>query len=101
MSGALSTDQVLLTILLVKLAVMAASATILVRFRRFRQFLIFERRPRPDRLMFALFLGFLLASGVVACLLLQYDAADLTVEGAFIAGLIDVRYAGVCVVVMV
>src|ERR1041384_1833512 len=93
MPGTLSTDQVLLTMLLVKLAVMAASATILVRFRRFRQFLIFEQRPRPDRLTFALSLGFLLAAGVVARLLLQYDAADLTLEGAFIAGLIDGPYA--------
>ncbi|HVZ22458.1 MAG TPA: histidine kinase [Vicinamibacterales bacterium] len=94
---ALSTDQVLLTTLLVKLAVMAASATILVRFRRFRQFLIFEERPRPDRLTFALSLGVLLSAGVVARLLLGYNAADLTLEGAFIAGLIDGPYAGVIV----
>src|SRR3954465_8552064 len=97
----LSTDQVLLTNLLVKLAVMAASATILVRFRRFRQFLIFEQRPRPDRLKFALTLGGLLTAGVVARLLLRYDAADLTLEGAFIAGLIDGPYAGVIVGAMV
>src|SRR3954470_20885399 len=97
----LSTDQVLLTNLLVKLAVMAASATILVRFRRFRQFLIFEQRPTPDRLTFALTLGGLLAAGVAARLLLGYNAADLTLEGAFIAGLIDGPYAGVIVGAMV
>jgi two-component system LytT family sensor kinase len=97
----LSTDQVLLTTLLVKLAVMAASATILVRFRRFRQFLIFEQRPTPDRLTFALIFGGLLAAGVAARLLLRYDAADLTLEGAFIAGLIDGPYAGVIVGAMV
>ena len=97
----LSTDQVLLTTLLVKLAVMAASATILVRFRRFRQILIVEQRPTPDRLTFALGLGFLLAAGVFARLLLHYDAADLTLEGAFIAGLIDGPYAGVIVGAMV
>jgi two-component system LytT family sensor kinase len=97
----LSTDQVLLTTLLVKLAVMAASATILVRFRRFRQFFIFEKRPRPDRLTFALTLGGLLSAGVVARLLLGYNAADLTLEGAFIAGLIDGPYAGVLVGAMV
>src|SRR5947207_10027125 len=97
----LSTDQVLFTTLLAKLAVMAASATILVRFRRFRQFLIIEQRPTPDRLTFALSLGFLLAAGVVARLLLGYNAADLTLEGAFIAGLIDGPYAGVIVGAMV
>ena len=55
LSTDLSTDQLLLTTLLVKLAVMAASATILVRFRRFRHFLIFEHRPSPDRLAFEAF----------------------------------------------
>src|SRR4051812_27529769 len=97
----LTADQVLLTTLLVKLAVMAASATILVRFRRFRQFLIFEQRPPPDRLTFALTLGALLSAGVAARLLLGYNAADLTLEGAFIAGLIDGPYAGVIVGAMV
>ncbi len=97
----LSTDQLLLTTLLVKLAVMAAAATILVRFRRFRHFLIFEQRPSPDRLTFALSLGSLLSLGVVARLLLGYQAADLTLEGAFLAGLIDGPYAGVTVGAMV
>src|SRR6266852_3069714 len=89
--------QVLLTTLLVKLAVMAASATILVRFRRFRHFLIFEERPSSDRLTFALSLGILLSAGVAARLLLGYNAADLTLEGAFLAGLIDGPYAGLIV----
>src|SRR3954467_10713698 len=97
----LSTDQLLLTTLLVKLAVMAAAATILVRFRRFRHFLIFEQRPSPDRLTFALSLGSLLSLGVVARLLLGYQAADLTLEGAFLAGLIDGPYAGLTVGAMV
>jgi two-component system LytT family sensor kinase len=93
----LSGEQILLTTLLVKLAVMAAAATILVRFRRFRHFLIFERRPWPDRLAFALSLGFLLSAGVFARLLLGYNAADLMLEGSFLAGLIDGPYAGVTV----
>src|SRR5262245_64026097 len=97
LSSDLSTHQLLLTTLLVKLAVMAASATILVRFRRFRHFLIFEHRPTPDRLAFALSLGILLSAGVGARLLLHYDAADLTLEGAFLAGLIDGPYAALTV----
>ena len=95
--SSLSAEQVLLSTLLVKLAVMAAAATILVRFRRFRHFLIFEHRPWPDRVTFALSLGVLLMAGVVARLLLGYQAADLTLEGAFLAGLIDGPYAGVTV----
>ena len=73
---------------------MAALATMLVRYRRFRHILIFERRDWPDRLIFALCLGIPLAAGVVARLLLNYDAADLTLEGAFLAGLIAGPYAG-------
>jgi two-component system LytT family sensor kinase len=93
----LSAEQVLLTTLVVKLAVMAASATMLARFRRFRHILIFEERPWPDRLVFALSLGISLSAGVAARLLLGYNAADLTLEGSFLAGLIDGPYAGVTV----
>jgi two-component system LytT family sensor kinase len=89
--------QVLLTTLLVKLAVMAAAATVLVRFRRFRHILIFEDRPWPDRLTFALSLGILLSTGVTARLLLGYNAADLTLEGSFLAGLIDGPFAALTV----
>src|SRR3990172_11470628 len=93
----LSAEQVLLTTLVVKLAVMAALATMLVRYRRFRHILIFERRDWPDRLVFALALGIPLACGVAALLLLNYRAADLTLEGAFLAGLIAGPYAGATV----
>src|ERR671934_3036330 len=97
----LSAEQVLLTTLVVKLALMAALATMLVRYRRFRHILIFERRDWPDRLIFVLFFGIPLAAGVVARLLLNYQAADLTLEGAFVTGLIAGPYAGAAVGVMV
>src|ERR1700738_1367684 len=84
----LSSEQLLLTTLVVKLAVMAAFATMLVRYRRFRHILIFENRAWPDRFVFALALGILLSAGVTARLLLGYKAADLTLEGCFLAGLI-------------
>src|SRR6266576_1887073 len=102
MPGAqLGLEQVLLTTLVVKLAVMAALATMLVRYRRFRHILIFERRDWPDRLAFVLALGLPLAAGVAARLLLNYNAADLSLEGAFLAGLIAGPYAGAIVGVMV
>ncbi len=97
----LSGEQILLTTLVVKLAVMAALATMLVRYRRFRHILIFERRDWPDRLIFSLSLGIPLAAGVVSRLLLHYDAADLTLEGSFLAGLIAGPYAGATVGLMV
>jgi len=93
----LPVEQVLLTTLVVKLAVMAALATMLVRYRRFRHILIFERRALPDRMTFALSLGIPLTAGVVARLLLNYNAADLTLEGSFLAGLIAGPYAGATV----
>jgi two-component system LytT family sensor kinase len=73
----------------------------LVRYRRFRHILIFERRDWPDRQTFVLALGLPLALGVVVRLLLNYKAADLTLEGAFLAGLVAGPYAGAIVGVMV
>ena len=97
----LSADQFLLTTLIVKLAVMAVLATMLARFQQFRHILIFERRNWSDRLVFALAIGLPLMAGVTARLLLNYNAADLTLEGAFLAGLIAGPYAGATVGVLV
>jgi two-component system, LytTR family, sensor kinase len=93
----LSAGQFLLTTLIVKLAVMAALATMLARYRRFRHILIFEQRNWPDRLVFAASLIIPFTAGVVARLLLNYEAADLTLEGAFLAGLIAGPYTGAIV----
>src|SRR5215510_15326070 len=69
----------------------------LARFHRFRHILIFERRGWVDRLVFSLSLGVPLMAGVTSRLILKYDAADLTLEGAFLAGLIAGPYAGAIV----
>jgi len=97
----LSAEQFLLTTLIVKLAVVAVLATMLARYRRFRHILIFERRGWTDRLVFALALGLPLTAGVASRLLLNYNAADLTLEGAFLAGLIAGPYAGAIVGLLV
>ena len=97
----LTADQFLLTTLVVKITIVAALATILVRYHRFRHILISERRAWPERLLFAFSLGVPLAAGVTSRLLLNYDAADLTLEGAFLAGLIAGPYAGAIVGLMV
>src|SRR5688572_27996280 len=80
---------------------MAVLATMLARFRRFRHILIFERRGWTDRLVFALALGLPLAAGVTSRLLLNYRAADLTLEGPLLAGLIAGPYAGAIVGLLV
>jgi len=93
----LSPDQFLLTTLIVKLAVIAVLATMLARYRRFRHILIFERRGWLDRLVFTLSIGVPLMAGVAFRVLLGYKAADLTLEGAFLVGLIAGPYSGAIV----
>jgi two-component system LytT family sensor kinase len=97
----LTAEQFLLTTLIVKMAVMAVLATMVARYRRFRHILIFERRAWPDRLIFTFSIGITLMAGVTARLLLNYNAADLTLEGPFLAGLIAGPYAGALVGVLV
>lgn len=93
----LSAGQFLVTTLVVKLAAMAALATMLARYRRFRHILIFEQRNWPDRLVFALGLAVPFTAGVASRVLLNYDAADLTLEGALLAGLVAGPYTGAIV----
>jgi two-component system LytT family sensor kinase len=76
---------------------MAVLATMVARYRRFRHILIFERRGLRDRLVFAFALAVPLVGGVAARVLLHYDAADLTLEGAFLVGLVAGPYAGAIV----
>ncbi len=93
----LSPEQFLLTTLMVKLAVVAVLSTMLVRFPWFRRILLTEKRDWPERLVFAASLGVPLTAGVVARLLLAYDAADVTLAGSFLAGLLAGPYAGALV----
>ena len=97
----LSPDQFLLITLMVKLAVMAVLATMVARYRRFRHILIFERRGWLDRLVFTAALAIPLAAGVAFRKTLDYDAADLMLEGAFLAGLIAGPYTGALVGLLV
>jgi two-component system, LytTR family, sensor kinase len=93
----LTPEQFLLTTLVVKLAIVAVLSTMLVRFPWFRRILLTEKRDWPERLVFAASLGVPLTAGVVARLLLNYDAADLTLAGSFLAGLLAGPYAGALV----
>src|SRR5262245_61585363 len=76
----LSGEQYLLTTLMVKLAVVAILSTMLVRFPWFRRILLTEKRDWPERFVFAASLGVPLTAGVLARLLLSYEAADLTLS---------------------
>ena len=90
-------EEILLVTLLVKLAVAAVVATMLARFRLFRRILLTERRDWPERLVFAASFGIPLTAGVAARIVLGYDAADLTLSGSFLTGLIAGPYSGALV----
>ena len=93
----LTPQQFLITTLVFKIAIMALLATMLVRYWRFRHSLIFERRGLIDRVILAVSLGVPLTAGIASRILLRYDAADLTLEGSFLVGLIAGPYAGAIV----
>ncbi len=94
-------EQFLLVTLMVKLAVVAVLSTMLVRFPWFRRILLTEKRDWPERLVFAASLGVPLTAGVLARLLLNYEAADLTLSGSFLVGLLAGPYSGAIVGAMV
>ena len=89
--------ELLLVTLMAKVAVAAILATMLVRFPWFRRILLTERRDWPERLVFAACFGIPLVAGVGSRLVLQYQAADLSLAGSFLAGLIAGPYAGALV----
>ena len=96
-NGALPAEQLLLITLVVKVAVAATLATMLVRFGQFRRILLTEKRAWRERLTFAFAFGIPAGVLVVSRLLLGYNAGDLSVSGAFLAGLIAGPYAGAIV----
>jgi two-component system LytT family sensor kinase len=93
----LSHDKLLIVTLIVKLAVAAVLATMLARFRIFRAILLTERRDWPQRFVFAAGFGIPLIAGVAARILLNYNAADLTLAGSYLTGLIAGPFAGALV----
>jgi len=93
----LSHEKFLIVTLIVQLAVTAVLATMLARFRVFRAILLTERRDWPQRLIFAAGFGIPLVAGVAARILIHYDAADLTLAGSYLTGLIAGPFAGALV----
>jgi two-component system LytT family sensor kinase len=96
----LASEQVAIFTLMAQLAVGAVLSTMLVRFQWFRRILLTEKRDWPERLIFAASLGLPLTLGIVWRLILGNNGADLTLSGAFLAGLLAGPYAGAIVGVM-
>jgi two-component system LytT family sensor kinase len=97
-SGAILTPQQWLFVtLIVRIAAVSLLAVMVVRYHRFRDLLIHERRGWPMKFFFAFTFGLVLTAGVVARLLLHYDGLDITLEGAFLAGLVTGPWGGALV----
>jgi two-component system, LytTR family, sensor kinase len=81
--------------LLIKVAVSASIASILMRFNRIQKILLRDDRTVSDRLQLAFIFSILFgASAWVRTLTNQYQAIDLALEGAIIAGLLGGYVSG-------
>ena len=101
MDRTLSQDQLILVTLLVELGVMASIASLLGRFAAFKRLLHRDELSLKEKWIFALFAGMLLSSGVGVRILLNYDAADLSLSGTLLIGLLAGPIAGAAVGLMV
>ncbi len=83
-----SERELLLVILLVKIAVIASMASIILRWSFAKQIFLREQRTIRQRLELGLVFGGMFALGTVVRLVLGYRAADVGLEGAFVSGLV-------------
>jgi two-component system, LytTR family, sensor kinase len=92
-----------LVILLVKLAVAASFASVLSRSQRFQNLLLHEDRTVLDRVWLSLGISAFCAGGATLRLLSHgaYQAADLGLEGCFVAGLLGGYVPGLLTGVLV
>ena len=101
MGTTLSPDQLVMVTILVKLGVMASIASLLIRFGAFKSLLYKTELSLKEKLIFALLSGMLLSSGVIVRLLLNYGAADLSLSGTVLVGLLAGPLTGAAVGLMV
>ncbi|MFQ5696431.1 MAG: sensor histidine kinase, partial [Terriglobia bacterium] len=88
-------------ILLFRIGVASAMAALIVRWPFFQRLLKVEERSLDERLLFVLVYGPPVALGVLTRILLGYQAADVSLEGALVAGLVGGRMSGMMVGTMV
>jgi two-component system LytT family sensor kinase len=90
-----------LVILLIKLGVITAMASIIARFDSFRRLIFLEQRTTRQKLLFAVVLGVPFMLGVLTRLLAGYQGADLSLEITVLAGLLGGGIVGMLVGMMV
>jgi two-component system LytT family sensor kinase len=84
----MGSENTILVSLLVKIAVIASMASFLLRWSFAKRLLLRERRGIRQRLELGLLFGIVFSAGTLVRLGLGYDAADLSLEGVFVAGLV-------------
>jgi two-component system LytT family sensor kinase len=81
-------DSALLVQLLVRIAVIASMASIVLRWSFAKRLFLREQRTVRQRLELGLVFGAVFAAGTGVRLVLGYDAAEVGLEGAFVSGLV-------------
>jgi len=84
----MSHDSALLVQLLVRIAVIASMASIVLRWSFAKRLFLREQRTLRQRLELGLVFGAVFAAGTGVRLVLNYDAAEVGLEGAFVSGLV-------------
>ncbi len=81
-------EKELLISLLVKIAIIASMASLLLRWGFAKRMLLREQRTLRQRLQLGALFGLFFAAGSLVRHVLGYDAAELGLEGAFVTGLV-------------
>ncbi|MGD8394835.1 MAG: histidine kinase [Candidatus Eiseniibacteriota bacterium] len=97
----LTGTEFIIVLVLVKLGVMAALTSVLVRSRRFVDVLFTPRRTVITQSALALSLGLPFSIGVLLRVVLGYEGLDLAFSGAYLAGLVGGIHPGMLVGTMV
>ena len=87
--------ELILLVLLVKILAAASIASIMARFAYFKKLLFIPTKNLQERLQFGIVLGIPLMFGAALRVILQYQAPDLGMEGAILAGVLGGAVAGI------
>ncbi len=90
----ISGDQFILLTLLLKLGVMASLATLLVNFSSFKRVLFSDQKSPVRNAKVSILLSLFFAFGVAVRILMGYWAADLSLPGSFLIGLLTGVWPG-------
>lgn len=83
-----SQNEFILLTLLLKMAVIASLASVMARSKTFENLLFVEKKNFKEKMHLVFLLGVPLGVGVGARVLLNYAAADVSLEGSFLVGLL-------------